>query len=71
MTQYAGTGEAARTMALLWGDPPAVRRGPRQRVDIERVVAVAISIADAEGLGAVTMRRLAETVGLGTMSKAV
>ena len=53
---------------MLWGYSPAVRRGPRQRVDIERVVAVAISIADAEGLGAVTMRRLAETVGLGTMS---
>ncbi len=68
MTQYAGTGDAARTMALLWGAAPGVRRGPRQRVDIEHLVATAISVADAEGLGRVTMRRLATTVGIGTMS---
>jgi AcrR family transcriptional regulator len=68
MTQYAGTGDAARTMALLWGTPSPRRRGRPQGIDVEEVVAAAIGIADAEGLGAVSMRRLADAVGVGTMS---
>lgn len=34
----------------------------------EQIVAAAIPLADAEGLEAVTMRRLAAEVGLGTMT---
>jgi AcrR family transcriptional regulator len=69
MIEYAGRGDAARTMDLLWGDRPApARRGPRQRVDVEHVVATAIAIADAEGLDALSMRRLAEAAGVPTMS---
>ena len=49
------------------GDSPAVG-GATSTSRHRRVVAVAIFIADAEELGAVAIRRLAETVGLGTMS---
>ncbi|GAB2867565.1 TetR/AcrR family transcriptional regulator [Nocardioides pacificus] len=57
---------------LLWRDHPAApsggRRGPRARVSTGSVVAAAIQIGDADGLGAVTIRRLASEVGVSTMS---
>jgi len=68
MTEYPGRGDPAKTMALLWGDPVRVRPGPKPRVDIEQVVRAAIAIADATGLADLSMRRVAETVGVGTMS---
>ena len=44
---------------------PTGRRGPRSRDDIAQA---AVSVADAEGLEAVSMRRVASELGLGTMS---
>ena len=55
-----GGGDPARTLQLLWHDPAAVpRHGPRQGLTIDQVVAAATALADAEGLDAVTMRRVA------------
>jgi AcrR family transcriptional regulator len=45
------------------GVPPGFRDPQRSKI-----VAVAISIADEEGLDAVSMRRLAAKLGVGTMS---
>ena len=63
--------EPDRTLALLWrgriGDPVG-SRGPRQRSSVDEVVASAIRIADAEGLEALSMRRVAGALGLRTMS---
>src|SRR5256885_14652818 len=54
----SGTGDPARTVRLLWRDPAATpRRGPKQGLTIDRVVAAATALADADGLDAVTMRR--------------
>ena len=62
-------GDPARTIQLLWRDPAAVRqRGPRQRLSVDEVVAAAIALADAEGLEAVTMRRLAAGLAIVPMS---
>ena len=55
-------------MALLWGDPQPVRRGPRQRLDVEVIVGAAIAIADATGIESLTMRGLADAIGVATMS---
>jgi AcrR family transcriptional regulator len=45
------------------------RRTPRQpAVTIERIVAVAVAVADAEGLAALSMRRVAADLGSGTTS---
>jgi AcrR family transcriptional regulator len=44
---------------------PSGRRSPRSRADI---AAAAIAVADAEGIEAVSMRRVAAELGLGTMS---
>jgi AcrR family transcriptional regulator len=64
-----GVGEPARTLQLLWRDPAAVpRHGPRQGLTIDQVVAAATSLADAEGLDAVTMRRVASNLGVVPMT---
>ena len=47
---------------------PAGSRGPKRRTDLDSVVRAAIELADAEGLDAVSMRRVAERLGIGTMS---
>jgi AcrR family transcriptional regulator len=50
----------------IWLRPePTGRRAPRSRDDIAEA---AIAVADAEGLEAVSMRRVASELGLGTMS---
>jgi len=58
-------------MALLWpGSQPATRRspGPEPGRSVAEIVRTAIELADTEGLGAVSMRRVAQRLGLGTMS---
>jgi AcrR family transcriptional regulator len=68
MTEHTGGGDAARTMALLWGDAPTGRRGPKPRLDLEAIVATALALADAEGLERVSMRQVADAMGVPTMS---
>jgi AcrR family transcriptional regulator len=55
-----------RALELLWRAPsPARRAGGLTR---ERIVTAAIELADADGLGALSMARLADRIGSGTMS---
>jgi AcrR family transcriptional regulator len=55
-----------RALELLWKGPsPSRRTGGLTR---ERIVVAAIDLADADGLGALSMARLAERLGCGTMS---
>ncbi|OLT27967.1 TetR family transcriptional regulator [Nocardiopsis sp. CNR-923] len=67
-TQYSKSGDPARSLALLWRttEPTSRRRTPDLSVD--RIVAVASEMADADGIGALSMRRVAERLGVGTMS---
>ncbi|MFE1956118.1 TetR/AcrR family transcriptional regulator [Streptomyces sp. NPDC059524] len=63
--------DPARTLALLWRDhrEPAPRtRGPKQGLTVDRIVDSAIAVADAEGLDALAMRRVAEPLGVSAMS---
>lgn len=57
---------------LLWRDrPDAPRggsRGPRARVTTTEAVDAAVALADAEGLDAVTVRRLAADLGISAMA---
>ncbi|TDC18269.1 TetR/AcrR family transcriptional regulator [Streptomyces sp. 8K308] len=55
-------------MELLWRTQSPGSRGPRGALSVDRVVTAAVEIADAEGLGAVSMRRVAERLGVTTMS---
>jgi AcrR family transcriptional regulator len=66
---YGGRGDPVRSMELLWGIGPAPKsRGPKQGLTVERIVQAGIDIADAEGLAALSMRRVADRLGVGTMS---
>ena len=67
-TEYAGRGDPARTIALLWGVREKGVRGPKPGLTLDRIVAAAIELADAEGLDHVSMRRVAERLRVGTMS---
>ncbi|WP_170214970.1 TetR/AcrR family transcriptional regulator [Streptomyces otsuchiensis] len=60
--------DPALILDLFWGTTPPPRRGPRGGLTVARVVAAAVEIADAEGLEAVSMRRVAEALGVTTMS---
>jgi AcrR family transcriptional regulator len=55
-----------RALAVLWGDAAPARRS--RGLSRERIVAAAIELADADGLAALSMARLAERLGCGTMS---
>jgi AcrR family transcriptional regulator len=60
-------------LPLLWRhvvpqEAEAPRRGPRQRLTLDQVVDDAIALADAEGLAAVSMRVLANRLGIGAMT---
>jgi AcrR family transcriptional regulator len=55
-----------RALEILWGDAAPARRS--RGLSRERIVAAAIELADADGLGALSMARLAERLGCGTMS---
>ena len=68
-TERTSAGDPARTLALLWRDSSAApRHGPRQGLSIDAVVTSATQLADAEGLEAVTMRRVAAALGVAPMT---
>ncbi|WP_030763161.1 TetR/AcrR family transcriptional regulator [Streptomyces sp. NRRL F-2664] len=68
----SGAGDPVRTLALLWrepGQPPRPgRRGPRQGLSVDAVVRAATALADEEGLAALTMRALAQRLGVTPMT---
>lgn len=53
---------------LLWGRRQPRNRGPKPALSVDEIVMSAIRIADAEGLSAVSMARVAAEVGFTTMS---
>lgn len=53
---------------LLWGKRQRGSRGPKPALSINDIASAAIRIADAEGLAAVSMARVATELGYTTMS---
>ena len=64
----AGRGDPLKTLQLMWGRVDAPRRGPKSKVAVADLVQAAVRIADAEGIDAVSTRRVAEAVGISPMS---
>ncbi|WP_018684737.1 TetR/AcrR family transcriptional regulator [Actinokineospora enzanensis] len=60
--------DVTQAMALLWDPPDGPRRGPRPTLAVRSVAAAGIAIADADGLAAVTMQRVAAAVGVTKMA---
>ncbi|OEV30912.1 hypothetical protein AN219_08100 [Streptomyces nanshensis] len=67
-TEYSGTGDLTRTLDLLWRGKEQPSRGPKPGLTLERIVATAVALADDEGLSALSMRRVASELGVGTMT---
>lgn len=57
-----------RSHKLLWEGLPASNKGPRPTLTLDEIVIAAITIADQEGLDALSMRRLATSLDMGAMS---
>ncbi|MPY63584.1 TetR/AcrR family transcriptional regulator [Streptomyces spongiae] len=67
-TETGGSGNIKLSLKLLWGGGERPSRGPKPGLTLDRIVAAAVGIADAEGLEAVSMRRLSTALDVGTMS---
>jgi AcrR family transcriptional regulator len=67
MTQERGY-KIVTSLELLWGGRERPKRGPKPGLSLDAIVAAAIELADAEGLEAVSMRRVAAALDVGTMS---
>lgn len=67
-TEDNDSGDPRRTIELLWGVSGPPKRGPKPKLTTADVVQAAVSLADADGIDAVTMRRVAEHLGVSPMS---
>lgn len=68
MDDMASDGDLPRGIALAWGVVANPQRGPKRELSIEGIVDAAVAIADADGLGAVSMASVASALGYTTMS---
>jgi AcrR family transcriptional regulator len=57
-----------RGVALAWGVAANPQRGPKREMSVERIVDVAVDLADAGGLPAVSMAAVASELGFTPMS---
>ncbi|GAB3704177.1 TetR/AcrR family transcriptional regulator [Nocardiopsis oceani] len=63
------SGDPARSLALLWRtQEPSSRRRGKPGLSVDRIVQAATELADSEGLTALSMRKVAEALDVGTMS---
>ncbi|ATL28789.1 TetR/AcrR family transcriptional regulator [Streptomyces formicae] len=63
----AGTGLPA-SLEMAWGLRERPAKGPRPGLTLDRIVATGVAVAAAEGIGAVSMGRVAKELGVSTMS---
>ena len=63
-----GTPEGRAMVELLWNPPAPSTRGPKQRLTLELVVEEAMGLATESGVEGLSMRSLAQRLGVGAMS---
>ncbi len=56
------------TVEFLWREPARPTRGPKPSMSLDRIAAAAVAVADAEGLAAVSMQRVAADLGVTKMA---
>lgn len=66
--EMQGTPEGRRMLRLLWDPPGPPSRGPRPKISREQIVGTGIELAAAEGIDALSMRKVAGKLGVGVMS---
>ncbi|GAB2488230.1 TetR/AcrR family transcriptional regulator [Promicromonospora xylanilytica] len=60
--------ELPAAVQRLWGEAAPRRRGPKPALSVAQIVQAALDVADAEGLAAVSMARVAKAVGYTPMA---
>ena len=68
MSEESAEPELPRAVALAWGIAANPQRGPKRELSIERIVEVAMQLADAGGLASVSMAAVATELGFTPMS---
>jgi len=68
MPESTGGSDFRISLKLLWGTKERAPRGPKPTLTVQQIVEQAIALADAEGIDNVSMRRVAERLGVGAMS---
>lgn len=66
--EFASGADPQRSIDLLWGLAEPGRRGPKPRYSTDQVVEAAVAVADAEGLQGISVRRIAQELGVSPMS---
>jgi AcrR family transcriptional regulator len=56
------------SLDFLWISPSRGKRGPKAALSLDQIADTAIAVADAEGIGAVSMQRVAADLGYTKMS---
>lgn len=67
-TPHHETPDLPHAHALTWGVAALPHRGPKRELSTERIVEAAIELADADGLDAVSMGKVAARLGAAPMS---
>lgn len=75
-TEHSSSGDPRRSIELLWGaDLDAAagseqrpKRGPKPKLTVPQITRTAIALADAEGIAALSVRRIADELGVAPMS---
>lgn len=68
MSEDNGPDAVAAEVSWLWESQTRARRRPRPELSLQLIVRAGIELADSEGLAAVAMARIADSLGAGTMS---
>ncbi|MDQ0985324.1 TetR/AcrR family transcriptional regulator [Streptomyces sp. V2I9] len=64
----SGTGDLPASLEAAWGLRNRPAKGPKPGLSLERIVAAAVGIAAADGIAAVSMGKVAQHLGVSTMS---
>jgi AcrR family transcriptional regulator len=67
-TDPASTAQTSLKPGIIWARPGSRKRSPRPSLSREQIVRAAIDIADAEGMGALSIRQIASKLGVSTMA---
>jgi len=63
-----GRADPERGLQLLWRGLDPATRGPKARLTLDQLAGAGVAVADADGLDAVSIRRVAAGLGVGPMS---
>lgn len=63
-----GGGGLSAGIAAAWGVRAPVSKGPKPGLTLDRIIVAGVAVADADGLAAVSMNRVAKELGTSAMS---